>query len=623
MKKIFPLFLGLFLFFAMSLSAVAQDTDSAYVVNNYEKKEYQIKMRDGKKLFTIVYSPKDKSKKYPFLLNRTPYSIGPYGEGKYKLTLGPSPFALREGFIFVYQDVRGRFMSEGEYENIRPQLTVKSKTAIDESTDTYDTVDWLIKNVDSNNGKVGVYGISYPGFYSTTAALSGHPAIKAVSPQAPVTNWFLGDDFHHNGAFFMMDAFAFYSAFGLPRPNPVTEWPRGYQMKTSDAYNFYLGKGALKNIEAEMFKGNVAFYKDMVAHPDYDSFWKARDIRQFMKDIKPAMLVVGGFFDAEDCWGALETYKTIEKNNPKTTNTLVMGPWFHGGWMRSDGSYFGDIKFGSATSTWYQQNIELPFFLQHLKGVGTPDIPEALTFDIGADKWQKFAAWPPANTKQKTLYFQSNNKLSFDAPSASTGADEYVSDPSKPVPYQDGTGIKRTREYMIDDQRFASRRPDALVYETEVLDNDITLAGPLNADLFISTTGTDGDFIVKLIDVYPDSLKSYQLNNKEVLIGGYQMLVRGEVMRARYRNSYEKPEALTPGKTEQVKFYLPDVMHTFKKGHKIMVQVQSSWFPLVDRNPQKFVENIYQANDEDFQKATIRVMHQQNAASGLQVTVLE
>ncbi|AFD08759.1 CocE/NonD family hydrolase [Solitalea canadensis] len=623
MKKIYYLFVALFLFMSISFSAVAQESDSAFVINNYEKKECQITMRDGKKLFTIVYSPKDKTKKYPFLLNRTPYSIGPYGEGKYKLTLGPSPFALREGFIFVYQDVRGKFMSEGEYENIRPQLTTKSKTAIDESTDTYDTVDWLVKNVANNNGKIGVYGISYPGFYSTTAALSGHPAIKAVSPQAPVTNWFLGDDFHHNGAFFMMDAFAFYSSFGLPRPIPVTEWPRGYQMKSSDAYNFYLSKGALKNIEAEMFKGNVAFYKDMVAHPDYDSFWKARDIRQFMKDIKPAMLVVGGFFDAEDCWGALETYKTIEKNNPKTTNTLVMGPWFHGGWMRSDGSYFGDIKFGSATSIWYQQNVELPFFVYHLKGVGSPDIPEALTFDIGADKWQKFAAWPPVESKQKTLYFQSNGKLAFDAPTTANGSDEYISDPSKPVPYQDGVGIKRTREYMIDDQRFASRRPDVLVYETNVLEKDITLAGPLNADLFISTTGTDGDFIVKVIDVYPDSLKSYQLNNKEVLIGGYQMLVRGEVMRARYRNSYEKPEALTPGKTEQVKFYLPDVMHTFKKGHKIMVQVQSTWFPLVDRNPQKFVENIYQANDDDFQKATIRVMHQNNASSGLHITVIE
>ncbi|POY37101.1 X-Pro dipeptidyl-peptidase [Solitalea longa] len=623
MKKIYSLIFSFTLIASITGRLFAQETDSAFVINHYDKKECQIAMRDGKKLFTVVYSPKDKSKAYPFLLNRTPYSVGPYGEGKYKTALGPSSFALREGFIFVYQDVRGRFMSEGEYVNIRPQIKDKISSSVDESTDTYDTVDWLIKNVKGGNGKVGVYGISYPGFYSTTAALAGHPAIKAVSPQAPVTNWFLGDDFHHNGALFMFDTFSFYSVFGLPRPQLIKEWPQGYQFKSSDAYDFYLKKGALKNLEKEVFNGNVAFYKDLVAHPNYDAFWKARDIRQHLKGIKPAMLVVGGFFDAEDCWGTLETYKSIEKNNPKITNTLVMGPWFHGGWARSDGSYFGDIKFGSTTSTWYQQNIELPFFLYYLKGQGNPDIPEALTFDIGADSWKKHSAWPPAEAKEKTLYFRAKGKLSFDAPKETTGADTYISDPEKPVPYQDGIAMNRSREYMIDDQRFASRRPDVLVYETDVLDKEITLAGPLNANLFVSTTGTDADFIVKLIDVYPDSLNSYVLNKKEVKIGGYQMLLRAEVMRAKYRNSYEKPEALTPGKTEQVKFYLPDVMHTFRKGHKIMIQVQSTWFPLVDRNPQKFVENIYEANDHDFQKAEIKILRQSDAASSLKVNVLE
>ncbi|MCO4291250.1 CocE/NonD family hydrolase [Solitalea sp. MAHUQ-68] len=623
MKKIYSIVFSFILVHLLISNLFAQETDSAFVINNYDKNEYQIAMRDGKKLFTVVYSPKDKSKKYPFLLNRTPYSVGPYGEGKYKTSLGPSSFALHEGFIFVYQDVRGKFMSEGEYVNIRPQVKDKISSSIDESTDTYDTVDWLLKNVKGNNGKVGVFGISYPGFYSTTAALSGHPAIKAVSPQAPVTNWFLGDDFHHNGALFMFDTFAFYSVFGLPRPNLIKEWPNGYQFKTTDAYEFYLKKGALKNLEKEVFKGKVDFYKDLVAHPNYDAFWKARDIRQHLKNIKPAMLVVGGFFDAEDCWGALETYKSIEKNSPKTTNTLVMGPWFHGGWARSDGSYFGDIKFGSQTSLWYQQNIELPFFLYYLKGVGNPEIPEALTFDIGADSWKKFSAWPPAESKEKTLFFHASGKLSFEAPKETTAADSYISDPQKPVPYQDGIGMNRTREYMIDDQRFASRRPDVLVYETNTLDTDITLAGPLNANLFITTTGTDADFVVKLIDVYPDTLSSYVLKGKEVKIGGYQMLLRGEVMRSRYRNSFEKPEPLISGKTEQVKFYLPDVMHTFRKGHKIMIQVQSTWFPLVDRNPQKYVENIYEARDEDFQKAEIKVLRQADAPSSLKVTVLE
>ena len=433
----------------------------------------------------------------------------------------------------------------------------------------------------------------------------------------------MGDDFHHNGAFFMMDAFAFYSVFGLPRPTLTTEWAQGYHFKTQDAYDFYLKKGSLKDIEKEVLKGNVAFYKDLENHPNYDAWWKARDVRAFVKNVKPAMLIVGGLFDAEDCWGALETYKAIEKMNPHTTNTLVEGPWFHGGWARSDGDHFGDIKFGSATSKWYNHNIELPFFMYYLKGVGNPNIPEALMFDIGADKWREFSAWPPVEGKQKVLYFQPKGKLSFNQPKATSSYTEYVSDPKKPVPYQDGTRLQRTREYMIDDQRFASRRPDILVFETDELADSITFAGPLNANLFVSTTGSDADFVVKLIDVYPDSLPNYKLNGKEVIIGGYQMLLRGEVMRARYRNSYEKPEAMTPGKVENVKFYLPDVMHTFRKGHKIMIQVQSSWFPLVDRNPQQFVESIYQAKDSDFQKATHKVYHQEDAASSLIVTVLE
>jgi putative CocE/NonD family hydrolase len=421
----------------------------------------------------------------------------------------------------------------------------------------------------------------------------------------------------------MMDYFSFFSVMGLSRPQLISEWPNDYQFKTQDAYDFYIRKKTLGNIEKEMFNGNIKYWEDYLAHPNYDEYWKARDIRPHLKNIKPAMMTVGGFFDAEDCWGTFETYKSIEKQNPGLNNTLVMGPWFHGGWARSDGNYFGDIKFGSPTSKWYRQNIEYPFFLYYLKDKGKDARPEALMFDIGADKWQEFATWPPKEGSEKSLYFHSNGKLSFEKPTSTNSFDEYISDPNKPVPYQDGTGINRTREYMIDDQRFASRRPDVLVYETDVLTEDISFAGPLWADLFVSTTGSDADFVVKVIDVYPDTLANYVLNNKEVKIGGYQMLLRGEVMRGRFRNSFEKPEPFVSDKTEQVKFYLPDVMHTFKKGHKIMVQVQSSWFPLVDLNPQKYVDNIYKAKKDDFQKATHRVFHDEKNASHIKVKVID
>ncbi|SMO31947.1 CocE/NonD family hydrolase [Solitalea koreensis] len=618
-----PLLALLFLFLFTIPKQLFAQQDSAYIRDNYVKHEYQIQMRDGAKLFTAVYAPKDQSKKYPFMMIRTPYNVGPYGEHQYRKVLGPSSDFIHEGFIFVYQDVRGRFMSTGDFVNVRPHHPQKKGKEIDESSDTYDTVDWLLKNVPNNNGKVGVWGISYPGFYSVTAAISGHPAIKAVSPQAPVTNWFLGDDFHHNGAFMMMDYFNFYTVMGVPRPNLTTEWPASFDYKSSDNYSFYLNLGALPDIEKKMFKGNVAYWNDFLQHPNYDDYWKARDIRQFMKGIKPATLVVGGLFDAEDCWGAFETYKSIEKQNPNAKNTLVEGPWFHGGWARSKGNYFGDIKFGSETGTWYQKNIEFPFFMYYLKGVGKDPRPEALMFDVGADKWKEFASWPPKEVKEKNIYFQANQKLLFDKPLLAAGFDEYISDPKHPVPYQDEISMERTREYMIDDQRFASRRPDVLVYQTGALTEDITLAGPIWADLFVSTTGTDADFVVKVIDVYPDSLKSYTLNGKDVKIGGYQMLLRGEVMRGRYRKSFEKPEAFTPGKVEEVKFSMPDVMHTFRKGHKIMVQVQSSWFPLVDRNPQKYIENIYKSQEGDFQKATHRVYFDVEHPSSIKVSVLE
>ncbi|MBC7722844.1 MAG: CocE/NonD family hydrolase, partial [Pedobacter sp.] len=516
-------------------------------------------------------------------------------------------------YIIITQDVRGRWMSEGTFVDVRPFNQNKKGTDIDEASDTYDTIDWLLKNIDNNNGNVGVFGISYPGFYSTMAALSNHPALKAVSPQAPVTDWFQGDDFHHNGAFMQMDGFAFYSAFGKPRPAPTTIGPKGFDYPTKDNYEFYLRTATLTNF-SKLMGDSIPFWKDLMAHPNYDNWWKARNPRNFVTNIKPAMLVVGGLFDAEDCFGAWNLYKAIETKSKNANNKLVMGPWFHGQWAGrgSDGSYLGNIQFGSKTSEWYAQNIEIPFFNFYLKGKGSVDkIAEANIFFSGANEWKQLPQWPPADMQPTDMYLQRNGGLTSiqNKMAALSSFSEYVSDPAKPVPYTEDVHFKRTREYMTDDQRFAARRPDVLVFQTPSLTDDITLAGPLVADLMVSLSTTDADFIVKLIDVFPDDFK-YSDTDKYIM-NGYQMLVRGEVMRGKFRNSFEKPEAFVPNKPTEVKYTLPDVAHTFKKGHHIMVQVQSSWFPLVDRNPQQFLD-INHAKEEDFKKATIKIYHNQS-----------
>ena len=621
MRKIFLFALVL----SFTFPVLAQNIDSAYIRDNYDKTEKYIPMRDGIKLFTAIYTPKNQSKKYPIIINRTPYTVSPYGKDQYKTSLGPSMLFAREGYIFVYQDVRGRWMSEGKFQDIRPNNPdKKTKKDIDESSDTYDTIDWLVKNIPQNNGKAGIYGISYPGFYSTASLPGAHPALKAVSPQAPVTDWFAGDDFHHNGAFFMMDAFSFYSGFGVPRPKPITpdKGPKGFQFPVNDNYRFFLELGPLKNVKSKYFADSIEFWNDLMAHGTYDKFWKDRNIRPHLKNIKPATMVVGGFFDAEDAFGALATYQALEKQNPQNHNMLVMGPWFHGGWARGTGEKFGNINFGQPTSTWYQQNVEFPFFQNLLNGKEDAKLPEAMIFETGSNKWQRYDTWPPKNAVSKTLYFGSNGKLSFTKPGEADGFDEYTSDPSKPVPYADAVHLDRTREYMIDDQRFASRRPDVMVYQTDILNDDLTLAGSLLADLKVSTSGTDGDYIVKLIDVYPDNYPNMEPNPEQIQMGGYQMLLRAEVMRGKFRNSLEKPEPFVPNQITQVKYTLPDVSHTFKKGHRVMVQVQNSWFPLIDRNPQKFVD-IYHADEKDFQKAVQRIYHDGKNASSVQIMVLE
>lgn len=578
-------------------------------------------MRDGVKLFSSIYLPKDKSEKHPILMMRTPYSCAPYGKDfSPRLWGGHWKYYARENYIIVVQDVRGRWMSEGDFVDVRPFIKdKKTNKDIDEASDTYDAIDWLVKNLPGNNEKVGVFGISYPGFYSSMAAASGHPALKAVSPQAPVTDWFQGDDFHHNGVFFQMDGFAFYPSFGKPRPKPTTIGPKGFDFPIKDNYKFYLQNGLPKLME--YMNDSVAFWKDLYAHPNYDDWWKARNARNAMYDIKPAMLEVGGLFDAEDCFGAWNLYKAIEKQNPGIKNNLVMGPWYHGQWASRDGTHLGNVKFGSNTSFWYQNNIEIPFFNYYLKGKDDPGLSEATIFFTGENSWKQFDKWPPAATKPTPIYFSANGNLAWDPPATTENNNfsEYISDPAHPVPYTEDVHFRRTREYMTDDQRFASRRPDVLTFETEKLEKDLTLAGVVTADLKVSISGTDADFVVKIIDEFPDDFK--YADGSDYPMNGYQMLVRGEIMRGKFRNSFETPVPFKPGKIETVKFDLPDIAHTFKKGHRLMIQVQSTWFPLADRNPQQFM-NIYEAKPEDFKKATIRIYHEGKNASSIILPVM-
>ena len=568
-------------------------------------------------------------------MTRTPYSCAPYWEGNFaEFWNSYQKEYFKEGYIMVTQDVRGRWMSEGEFKDVRPFNANKKGTEIDEASDTYDAIDWLVKNIPNNNGNVGVFGISYPGFYSTMAAASNHPALKAVSPQAPVSNWFIGDDFHHNGAFFQMDAFDFYTApgfaFGVPHPKPTSVAASSVGYPYHDNYKFFLEAGSLKNL-TKYTGDSIAFWKDLMSHPNYDAFWKARDARNATAKLQPAMLWVGGLFDAEDCWGAWNAYKAAEQNNPgKAFNKIVEGPWYHVQWANHDGTHHGNIQFGSNTSEYYQQHFEIPFFNYFLKGKGdVSQIAEANIFMTGANEWRSFTQWPPADKEDKALYLQSNGKLDWTKPAASNSFSEYTSDPAKPVPYEEQVHFNRTRTYMTDDQRFASRRPDVLVFKTDILTADITVTGNVIADIMTSISTTDADFVVKVIDVFPDDMGYNDINiyaEKDPVnpypMGGYQMLVRAEIFRGRYRKSYENPSAFTPGKIEEVKFELPSIAHRFKKGHRIMVQVQSSWFPLVDRNPQQFVD-IYHCDEKDFIKSDIRIYHNGQNASKIILPVLK
>ncbi len=608
------------------------------VKEHYTKYEYRIPMRDGVHLFTSVYVPKDASRAYPFLIDRTPYSVGPYGVDLYRTQLGPSPDFDKAGYIFVFQDVRGRYMSEGTFIEMRPHIdNKKSKQDVDDSSDLYDTIDWLLKNVPNNNGNAGIWGISYPGFFTSASIIDSHPALKAASPQAPMTDLFMGDDAYHGGAFMLAANFGFYSLF-KPQDNPQLP-PKAFapfDWGTKSAYDFYLSTGPLSNLKTYL-DGRSALWDDQVSHDTYDDYWKARNLAPHMKNIHCAVLTVGGWFDAEDLQGPFTTFHSVDQNNSGIFNALVVGPWVHGGWARYDGEHLGRVSFASNTAEYYRKNILFPFFEHYLKGNGDPKLPKAYVFETGTNVWRQYSAWPPQNVVHKTLYFQSNGGLSFESPTATDRSfDEYVSDPAKPVPFVGYAALNVPQEYMVSDQRFADSRTDVLVYQTPVLQEDVTIAGPISPRLFVSTSGTDSDWDVKLIDVYPtdypDSKQDMPRSDdrdrprKDVPappfnMGGYQQLVRGEPFRGKFRHGFEKPEPFTPGKVEEIDFTMQDINHTFRRGHRIMVQIQSSWFPLTDRNPQKFVD-IPDAKAADFVKATERVYHSKAGPSGIFVQVV-
>jgi hypothetical protein len=616
--------------------AAAQQPPAApdeFVRSHYTKYEFRIPMRDGVRLFTAVYVPKPgafaDAGPYPFLMDRTPYGVEPYGEDKVPERLGPSDEFEKAGYIFVYQDVRGRWMSEGKFVDMRPHIDGKSGPKdVDDASDMHDTIEFLLHHVANNNGKVGIWGISYPGFYTSASMIDSHPALVAASPQAPMTDLFRGDDSYHNGAFKLSGSFDFYQFFD-PQKNPLDEERNiDFSFGTPDSYKYYLNAGNLESLTKKMIVP-TQLWEDQIHHDTYDAYWQARDLERHMKNVKCAVLVVGGWFDAEDLEGPFKIYRAVRQFNPETPATLVEGPWVHGGWARTAGDHLGDVTFDAKTSEYFRSQVQFPFFEHYLKGKGATQ-PAAVVFETGTNVWHRMEAWPPKAATTKTLYFHAGGKLSFDAPTEAESKDEYLSDPAHPVPFVGYTTDTVPQRFMVDDQRFASTRPDVVTYQTEPLEEDLTIAGPIAPHLKIASSGTDSDFVVKLIDVYPDDYPDapdtmhgtkHVMDTPPLHMGGYQQLLRGEPFRAKFRASWEKPQPLEPGKLTAIDFTMPDLFHTFRRGHRIMVQVQSSWFPLVDRNPQTFTE-IPSAKAEDFRKATEEIFHQKGAASSVDVLVL-
>jgi putative CocE/NonD family hydrolase len=607
--------------FAQAADTTEQDKKRAeYIRSHYAKYEYQIPMRDGIKLFTSVYLPYDKSKSWPMLMQRTPYSVAPYGVDKYKTKLGPSEIFEKDGFIFVFQDVRGKYMSEGEFVNMRPQDAYKiGGKAADDATDTYDTIDWLTKNIANNNGNVGMWGTSYPGYYTSVGAINSHKALKAISPQAPIADWFF-DDFHRNGAFVVPMAFIFFDTFDAPREGPQAKGIEGRDLGTPDGYQFYQELGPLSNVNTKYFKGERPFWNELTQHPNYDEYWQARNVLQHLNNVKPATLVVGGWYDTEDLYGPLSTFKTMSKNNKKDNVHLIMGPWYHGQWNRGEGDKMGEAQLGFDTSAWFQEHILLPFFKQNLKAEKSAPLAIATLFETGANRWREFSSWPPTAGKDVMLYMGADEKL-LTSKESRGGFSEYVSDPKKPVPHSAKISRGWDRPYMAEDQRFAARRPDVLVFNTEVATEDQTIAGAIDLNLWVSTDQTAADFIVKLVDVFPG--KDVNTDKIDTETGNRHELVRWHAMRGRFRNSMSQPEPFEPNKPTLVKFELLDVLHTIKRGHKLQIQVQSSMFPFIDMNPQNYVENIFEAKAEDFVKAQHKLFHSEEFPSSIQFKVIE
>lgn len=618
--------IGVLITMALLLPVMAGADEEAdelaeYIRASYTKYEHQIPMRDGVQLFTAVYVPKADTTDYGMMLIRTPYSVSPYGVDNYPRRLGPSEIFAREGFIFVEQDVRGRYMSEGEFIEMTPhQINKSSLDVVDESSDAYDTIEWLVKHVPNNNGKVGMYGVSYPGFYAAAGMIDAHPALVAASPQAPIADLFRGDDSYHNGAFMLAANFGFFTFF---EKHEEPQRPRervDFDFKTKDGYQFYLDMGPLVRADSLYFHGENPYFTESLDHATYDDHWQARSIDRFIDDVPPAVMTVGGWFDAEDLAGPFKVFRAVEKSGNKA-NHLVMGPWSHGGWHWGDGNELGDVRFHVKTSEYFRDEVEFPFFNHHLHGEGDSDLPKALVFQTGTNQWRRYDQWPPKKVRPRTLYFGEAGALSFEVPSDDAAIDTWVSDPARPVPFTERITTWVPRSYMVADQRFAAKRTDVIVYQTEPLEEDLAIAGPITPQLWVTTTGTDADFVVKLIDVYPDDYPDIEPNPARVVMGGYQQLLRGEPMRAKFRHDLTNPEPMEPGELTLLEFEMPDVCHVFRRGHRVMVQLQSSWFPLVDRNPQTFVD-IPRASVDDFVAATHAIHRTSSAPSAIVLPVL-
>jgi uncharacterized protein len=581
----------------------------------FEKREVMIPMRDGVKLHTEIYTPKSPGEALPMLMNRTPYGISSAGGGVSGMLYRYADM-VPDGYIFVFQDIRGRYGSEGKFVMLRPIHEASDAKGVDESTDTYDTIDWLVKNVPHNNGRVGLDGISYDGFLVTMGMIHPHPALKAASEQACMGDTWLGDDFFHNGAFRLSYAFEYAPLLETSTENYSFPFDR------FDVYDFYLRLGGLANANARYFHGKIPSWNEFVAHPNYDEFWKRHAVAYGLKEPTVPNLNVAGWWDQEDFYGPVATYERLEKSDTKKLNYLVAGPWNHGGWGHGPGKSLGEIPFGSDTSVYFRQKVEAPWFAYWLKDKGELPLKEALLFQTGSDRWAAFDSWPPRGAETRALYFRENGGLSFDAPNdAGESFDSYVSDPAHPVPYrhrpvdmtypQDHPGSWYT--WLVQDQRFVDERPDVLTWQTSELAEDVTLTGRVTAKLFASTTGSDSDWVVKLIDVYPEKFP------QDWKLSGYELMIADEIFRGRFRNSFEKPEPIPPNEVTPFTIDLHTANHVFKKGHRIMVQVQSTWFPLYDRNPQKFVPNIFEAKDADYQATTQKIYRSRRYPSRVEI----